>query len=505
MRRSPRRTLLVVAVALATLGVGITAAACGASPSAGSTSGTERLTVDTAAAGRTLPNGFLGLSFEFRGLEEYLGANPAALDPVFLQLVRNLAPAQNPVLRIGGDSTDWTWWPVPHMAKPGGVAYSIGPQWAAVARAAAVALRARLILGVNFEADSRAVAATEARAMLADVGTRSIAGLELGNEPELYAAFPWYKTKAGVPVPGRARPYDFQQYVQDYSGVVSALPQAPVAGPSSGAPDYLDNLGQFLSDEPRVRLVTVHAYPLKHCEPAVHPTIAQLLATTTSQALTTQAGTLAAIAHHHGLPLRVDELNAVSCGGWPPVTNSFAAALWALNQLFELDRAGVDGVNLFTVPNTSQHLIVTSEAGGRWSGAVQHEYYGLMAFAQAAPARSHLLTVSGAQGSGTEAWATSGPGGQIHVVLINTGASTRSFALRIGGIGGPVSVQRLTAPSLAASSGATLGGQAIAPATGALAGHSTTSTVAPSGGAYTVSVPAGSAAIVASPAPQSYP
>ena len=44
---------------------------------------------------------------------------------MFEQLIRNLAPGQAPDLRIGGDTTDWTWWPVPGVAKPGGIRYSL--------------------------------------------------------------------------------------------------------------------------------------------------------------------------------------------------------------------------------------------------------------------------------------------------------------------------------------------------------------------------------------------
>jgi hypothetical protein len=155
--------------------------------------------VGRSPAGRPLPAGFLGLSFEFRGLEEYLGTDPSHLDPVFIQLIRNLAPGQRPVVRIGGDSTDWTWWPVPHLRHPGGVHLSLDTRWTQVARALAQSLGARLLVGINFEADSRVIAAREANSIVRGVGAGSIAALELGNEPELYGSFSWFRTPAGVP------------------------------------------------------------------------------------------------------------------------------------------------------------------------------------------------------------------------------------------------------------------------------------------------------------------
>src|SRR5437764_682881 len=82
---------------------------------------------------------------ESMSLEHFTGTDPAALDPVFLQLVRNLTPGQAPVIRIGGGSTDHTWLPVAHMRKPGGVSYAITRQWLSVAKSMAHVLNARMI------------------------------------------------------------------------------------------------------------------------------------------------------------------------------------------------------------------------------------------------------------------------------------------------------------------------------------------------------------------------
>ena len=129
------------------------------------------------------PDGFLGLSTEYRGLEAYVGTNPAALDQPFLRLVRSLSPGQSPVFRLGGDSTDWTWWPVKGMRAPGGVKYDLGPGWARVARAFAAGIGGRLILGINFEADSGTVASTEARELAGRLGPRAIAGSNSATSP----------------------------------------------------------------------------------------------------------------------------------------------------------------------------------------------------------------------------------------------------------------------------------------------------------------------------------
>jgi hypothetical protein len=478
---------------MVTVGAGIAVAV---GPSASTSAGT--LTVSRAGAGRPLPAGWLGLSLEFLALEDYAGSNPAALDQPFLQLIRNLAP-RSAVVRIGGDSTDWTWWRVTGMARPGGARFTVGPHWASVAHALAISLGARLILGVNFEADSRRIAHAMAAGLLAGVGARQVAALELGNEPELYASFNWYRTRAGRGVRGRAADYGFRNYLGDYANVAAALPRVALAGPSSGAPSYLDYLGQFIASERRLGIITVHAYPLKHCGPADHPTDAQLLAPATSSALASQVGALVIVAHEHHLPLRLDEINSVSCGGYAPVTLTFGSALWALAELFELDTVGVDGVNFHTVPGKTQHLIAASHAGGHWAVSVLPEYYGLLAFAQAAPTGSRVVPVSGALAPGLAAYATLGPARAVHVALINTGARIIAVKIRLPGSSAGATLSRLSAPGLMATGSVTLGGESVDPGTGALSGQSTARALRPSAGEYAVSIPAYSAAILSTP------
>ncbi|MHB1834610.1 MAG: hypothetical protein ACYCXW_06560, partial [Solirubrobacteraceae bacterium] len=88
-----------------------------------------------APVARPVAPGFVGLSIELKALEQYAGTDPAALDPVLGRLIAALAPGQRPVLRLGGDSTDWSWWPVRGMARPPGIRFTLTPQWMAVAHA----------------------------------------------------------------------------------------------------------------------------------------------------------------------------------------------------------------------------------------------------------------------------------------------------------------------------------------------------------------------------------
>jgi hypothetical protein len=456
------------------------------------------LTVQRGVIGQPVPDGFVGLSMEYRGLEAYAGQNPAALSPPFVQLLRNLAPGQRFALRIGGDSTDWTWYPVPHVSRPPGVKYDLNRTWVRVARALAQQLDARLVLGINLEADNRNVASGEAKALLDGIGSRYVDALELGNEPELYGSFNWYRTPAGVGVPGRPRGYDFADYLQDFSSFARVLPPGALAGPSSGSPTYEAQLGTFLRDESRVGLVTLHAYPLKHCVPADNVTASELLANASSAGLADGEASYVKLAHRRGVPLRIDELNAVSCGGEKGVSNAFVSSLWMLDALYQTARVGVDGVNVHTVPNTINELIGSTLVDGHWQDKVHPEYYGMMMFAQAAPAGSRWLRISSAPSSAIESFAARAPNGQVRLVLINRGGSARTVDARIPSAVGPGTVERLQAPSLGAQSGVTLAGQSFGSetTTGLLTGALKQETVKPVSGTYVVKVPGASAAML---------
>jgi Glycosyl hydrolase family 79 C-terminal beta domain len=463
------------------------------------------VTVDPSVPGLAVPAGFVGLSLEYPALEAYAGSDPSSVDPVFEQLIRNLAPGQSPIMRIGGNSADRTWWPVAGVSRPAGVTFDINRQWLDVTRALAQKLGAHLILGVNLEQDSPQLAAAEARALIDGVGRQSVRALELGNEPDLYPAFPWYRS-AGHAVFGRPKSYDEAAFTRDFAGFTGALPQVPLAGPSLSGMMWTRDLGQFLAAEPNLGLVALHRYPLQVCltqrTSARYPTIARLLSPATSTGLADSFAPYVALARAHGLSLRVDELNTVSCGTDPAVSKSFASALWALDTLFGLLRAGVSGVNIHTFPGAGYELFRITQSDGRWQAAVAPEYYGLLMFARAAPGGSRLLSVSRSAGGAVDTWATRATDGTIRVVLSNHGNAPRAVAVRVPGAHGDATLARLTAPGPSSTGGVTLGSQSFGAhtSTGVLAGPAQTTSVSETDGRYVVELPPASAAMLVVPA-----
>jgi hypothetical protein len=196
-------------------------------------------------------------------------------------------------------------------------------------------------------------------------------------------------------------------------------------------------------------------------------------------------------------------MNSVSCGGAVGVSNTFSSSLWAFDAMFELVHAGVDGVNVHTrqVPN---QLFTFTQSGGQWHATVEPDYYGLLAFAQVAPPGSKLLKVSGFTNGPIHVWAVRAPDGTERVVVINMASrGTKTVDVKIGSSAVSATLARLTAPSLNATGHVSLDGQSFAPntTTGQLAGTERTSSVTRTGrGAYPVTVPAASAAILTLPA-----
>jgi hypothetical protein len=476
------------------------------SPDAGRTPRAAQLTVSSQTLGPPLAPGFVGLSIEFPALRAYAGADPRAVNPVLEQLIRNLAPGQRPVLRIGGDSTDSTWWPAPGVPRPSGVSYGLTSAWLAGLRALARDLRARLIVGANLAINRPSLTVAEARALIAGLGRETLQALELGNEPDNYAELPWYRTQ-GRGVYARRGEYGFASFTREFSQLRRRLPAVPLAGPTVGSYGWLRHLRGFLAAEPTLSLVTFHRYPLNRCftEPGspTYPTVPNLLSPAASAGLVAGIAPYAALARRRGLTFRVDELNSVACGGKTGVSNTFASALWVLDTLFETAKAGADGVNIHTFPGAAYAPFSFVQARRRWSAAVRPEYYGLLMFARAAPPGSQLLRLAGTQPHGFKAWATLTPTHTIQVLLINKNMTHPIFvSVRLPGAQAPAILQRLQAASAHATAGITIAGQSFATPTytGLPSGRRRETTVSPASNRYTLSLGQASAALLTIPA-----
>lgn len=502
-----------VAVGIIASTLAVTLAACGGGkhratdPNRDSSvvsSGAISIAIGQPSVSRTIRPGFLGLSIEYRSLTALAGSDPKAINPVFVQLVRNLTPGQSPVLRIGGDSTDWTWWPVPGMVRPPGIKSTLTRRWLTVLLAVSQQLGARLIPGINLEADSPAVAAAEAQAFISTIGAPYIDAFEVGNEPDLYSSFGWYRAANGQRVTGRPPSYDFPAFLSDFARISAALPPSiPRAGPSAASPGWDAQSDSFLAAQPAVRVLTLHRYPLSFCgtppTSPIYPRTQNLLLPSASERLPAGVAPRVASAHARGVAVRVDEFNTVSCGPAPAVTHSFAAALWTLDELFAMANVGVDGVNIHTYTGRDYHPFGFAYRRGGWSARVAPQYYGMLMFARAAPPGAHLVStrVSGAPPT-LRVWCTKAPDGSVRLTLINEGTTGLTVALNAPNATTAATIDRLQGPSLSAQTGVTIDGQSFGTSTtiGVLKPSPQPTSTRPVRGHYVIGLQAASATLL---------
>jgi hypothetical protein len=446
---------------------------------------------------RTVPRSFLGISTEYWGLPEF-----ERQMSVLERTLSLLRPAGGGplVLRVGGDSADHSFW-VPKVRPMPSWAFALTPAWLERTSALVRELSLRLILDLNLVTDTPHAAAQWARAAETQLPRGSITGFEIGNEPDIYDRDFWLATvshsKVVPPIGLSPRTYahDFQTYARALRRVA---PGVPLLGPALALPsDHRRWISTLIASRPaHVAVISVHRYPYSGCAlPGTrsYATIGRVLSENASAGVARSVRPAVAAARRAGDPVRLTELNSVTCGGRPGVSNAFATALWAPDALFELLRAGVSGVNI----HVRAHAVNAAFAIGAGGLDARPLLYGLATFTRTLGPGARLVPLN-LHASGAlhlKAWGVSVRGGGLHVLLIDKGGRPVDVSLRLPAIG-VATVQRLLAPSPAARSGVTLAGQYLGP-DASWQGRAIAQTVGPSAyDRYSVAVPRYSAALV---------
>jgi hypothetical protein len=459
-------------------------------------------TVAPSATSRSVPRSFLGLSTEYWSLPSYTRDMP-----VFGRVLSLLqVPRDGPLLlRVGGNSADHTFWETTVRRLPHWM-FQLTPAWLEAARALVHRVSVRLILDLNLVTDRPLVAAVWARAAESQLPRRSIAGFEIGNEPDIYSRWFWLARMPPRRLDPGVLPRDLtaHDYVRDFHAYARLLrqiaPGATLLGPEvANTVRHRSWISTVVSRTRRdLGIVTAHRYPYSACVAPTsrsYPTIARLLNAQASAAMARSVAPAARIAHSAGLPFRLTELNSVTCGGIPGVSNTFANALWAPEALFQLLAAGVDGVNVH-VRTDAINAAFRLTRGGLVARPL---LYGLVMFQRMLGPGSRLESVrlSADRAPHLQAWAVRLANGRLHVLVIDSGNRPAPVDLRVAAQG-QATVQRLLAPSPAATSRVTLGGQWLGP-DGRWTGQRATQTVTPGADGYRFTVGRFSAALVTVP------
>ena len=447
--------------------------------------------ISQTPTGSTLGAGSLGLSYEASDL-----ALPAFTSGNLASYLKTLGSS---VMRIGGNTVDQTFWTSTGESAPSWSIATITPADLTALNTLAKASGWKVILGVNMKHYDPARAADEAAHAAAALGS-SLQAVEIGNEPDLYSQ---YKANAAKYFT------DFQAYV---AAITKAVPGVHIEGSDAAGSPTGSFQNAFVSAEsglshPNIIELTSHYYPLSDCSSSSNPTIAQLLGSTVSTKETAAADGAASQAKKLALPAVFDEGNSVVCEGMPGVSDVYASALWEIDEQLTFAREGVSGDYMHGTVlqcDTGKPLFMyytplcapTAADASTGTLAAQPEYYGLAAVHEIG--EGSFLSVTDPASATVRAYAIKHADGTMTVVLDNvtdpaaTGPTT--LQLNLGATFSSGSRIDLSASALTAKTGITLGGQTVQ-SNGTLPAPTKTP-VTVNGSTLTVSVPAGSAALI---------
>ena len=467
-------------------------AAAGAAAAAPASAATPQVvTIASATTGTSLTAGSIGLSFEASDL-----ALPAFTDGDLAAYLKTLGTS---VIRIGGNTSDETFWTSTGESAPSWSIATITPADLTALNTLAKASGWKVILGVNLKQYDPARAADEAAHAVAALGS-SLLAVEIGNEPDLYSQYS-----------GNSAKYvsDFQSYV---SAIEQAAPGAPIEGSDAANAPNGSFQNAFVAAEqglghPNIIELTNHYYPLSDCSSSDDPTIAQLLGTSVHSGETSVADEAVAESAKLGLPAVIDEGNSVVCEGMPNVSDVYASALWEIDAQLDMAREGLSGYYMHGTVlqcDTGKPLFMyytplcAPTAADATAGdlAAQPEYYGLAAIHELGT--GGFLNVTNPASATVRVYAVQHSNGTVGIMLDNVSDPASngptSLQLDLGSTYTTGEEYSLTASALTAKTGITLGGQTVQ-SNGSLAAPTQTA-VSINSNTLTVSVPAGTAEVL---------
>jgi hypothetical protein len=452
--RSRRR----IAVLLA--GVVAVAVAAGIGPASAATpASTATVVVNPAGNGRSGAD-FAGFSYE----KDRVGAGMFdARDTNLVNLFRLPGPS---VLRIGGNLVDMVSW---NANGTGGSAKTIAPSDVDKLAGFLRATGWKVVYGINLKTNTPANAASEAAYAAKALGP-SLLAFEIGNEPNYYTSESGYETS-------------YSAYV---SAIRAKVPAAVFDGP--GAASQNSWLAPFATHERNnsLAILSMHTYIGGNTGASISGMLASTAADGT---LAGQWSAMASAAAAGGIAQwRMTEANSYFHGGAPGVSDVQAAALWALDFMYGVASHGGAGVNFHGGTSVQFPLYYSPIVfNGLTPTGVQAVYYAELLWKLAGPGQLHAATVSGA--TGVSAW---GIGDNVVVNNKNTAALT--VTVKLAGPASKASGYLLTAPSLT-SKAITIAGSGV---TVGATFQPTPQQLTVSAGTVTVTVPAGSAALLIS-------
>ncbi|TFY71580.1 hypothetical protein EVG20_g1417 [Dentipellis fragilis] len=442
--------------------------------------------------GDTVAPDFASFSIEFWCLPDYTG-NTSHPNTFIQQILRNLkdVTGTSPAIRVGGTSADTTFFSasldVPIILppdsfgvfQPDNVTY--GPAYFDYFRT--FADDTTLTIGINLADNSSTHitnAGDEASAAISALG-KSLAAIEIGNEPDLY-----------IPTL-RPSTYNQSDYVDEWLTIsqhvhTDSLPDLPLqfgalARPPTDALGFqLETLLDFgITSDPRARVFSQHHYFFDN--PGAEPQLATLMNHTHTANQIAPFLLTAADARTQGIKYIIGETSSASGGGRAGISDVFGAALWVLDYL--LYAASSDVRQMFFHQHTNHTDVVKAypytafqpvPIGGA-GPSVRPMYYGILAFDAALGKGKSVINLS--DDAHLPAYALYEGGRLDTVVVVNMnlhnatstsldGRSSQTVILALPNGAHSVTPRFLTAPGGDAQDNITFDGYAVRNTTGRL-------------------------------------
>ncbi|EGN92294.1 glycoside hydrolase family 79 protein [Serpula lacrymans var. lacrymans S7.3] len=445
------------------------------------------------------PGAFFGFSIEMSVINQVIGINSTFLQVPFLNLMANVKERAGRVhVRVGGNTQEYAT-VVPTLADgkdmekdktsltnptqtPGlFLTYDIFYMLANVTALTNV----NWYLGVPFNDTSNF------RLQIAEIGEAVLGdhllGLQVGNEPDLYSAHGH-----------RPQTYSPSDYFGEFGTIIQAIANdanIPVKnnliGPSvSGTwtPEDVWNTGFVPSYSSSLGALAVEHYPTDNCyaeygigQPVDPQTVfPQFLTHASGQGLVAPYLNSTNYAQSQGKPFLMFETNTASCGGFPGISDSFGAALWALDYGLQMAYSNFSGAmlhvggqnvyyNPFTPPPTNE------SSYNQWT--IGPVYYSVLALAEAFGTSNNSRIIdlgANSQNQYTPAYAIYEGSNLVKVALFNfmtdpSGANTYTATISIdgsaaglpNGVPTQAHVKYLLAPSVSSKTDMTWAGQTL--------------------------------------------
>jgi hypothetical protein len=418
------------------------------------------LTINPTQPGREFAPGAVGLSIEASTLSS---PTPSAGRRQLVQLMRLLGPG---VLRVGGNTLDYSWWTSSGEQPPEWARSVVTPADLTRLRALLSATDWQVILGVDLGHFEPARAAGEARIAQLILGRRLL-GIEIGNEPN------GYRTPA---IGFRSSTYDANTYLGELSAYSAAIhiaaPTISLYGPDLSTPtSWLTTIAS--DSQAPFATFTEHYYPAQFvtshdiCQSVPVPATSELLSSQVREQENTVLTDLLDAGHLAHRDTRISETNTTpSChGAVGYATNPvFASALWSLDWTLRAASAGVSGLNFHgsfgqcTEGSFSPICAPGHIAAVHGLAAARPEYYGLFAARQLEGGHFIPVRLSGpASAAYLTAYATETPHHRLTLAIDNFSTTTPAVLSIDAATYRRATYERLTAPSIGSTGDVSFG------------------------------------------------